>query len=250
MNPIRTLSFFSLLAALPALSVDVVTVKDDDGNVVNGETLTIYDVPASFEMSLGLTTNLNGSSARVVNVKRYEMGYASGSQNYFCWGVCYLPEAAGNRPTWVSIDPVSMSPGTDFTGFHAYYRPVGTTGISGFRFVWYAVDDPTDTAYVDIVFDTQNVGMADRALLGAALQAYPNPATGGEAFVTWAGARMPSGAEVVLYNSIGDRMRRVRITTVDRLRLDVADLPAGVYFASVEAQGRSIASVRLAVASR
>ena len=229
---------------------NLLDIKDEFGTVVNGETVTVYDLPTAFEMSASLLTNLNGPASKTVNLKRYEIGpLVSGTYNYFCWGVCYIPRLAGVSPLWVSVDPVIMAPGVDMTNFHGYYRPMGTTGVSTFRYVWYDEAAPSDTAWVDIVFDTQHVGFAEQSQ-EASFIVYPDPAVGGEVFIE---SRTGSGSDrdmLLVFNAIGERVIGKMLSAGNASeRLSVSNLPDGMYFLSLERNGRPVATRRLVVAS-
>src|SRR5262245_54346566 len=111
---------------------------------------------------------------RLVNVKRYELNVVTGTQNYFCWHVCYLPQDAGTMPVWVAADPHELLAGVPFEGFAAHHVANGILGVMGYRYVWYDVNTPSDSASVEIWFDNttglQEVAGAPFFLLS------PNPA--------------------------------------------------------------------------
>lgn len=237
----------ALLAALPTLAdAQVVTLKDEGGNVVNAQTVTIIASTWPFEMECDLTSTLTGSSDKVINVRRYELNTVTGTQNYFCWGVCYLPQNSGALPVWTSVDEVNMTPGTDFTGFHAYYKPNGISASTGFRFVWYDTANPTDTTWVDIYFDTQFVGIAEAAA-GARLSAYPNPANGGEVVLEHGAI---ANGELVVSDVLGNTVLRRTLGGSQRTRFNVDALPEGVYFATLRSNGDTIATRRIAITGR
>lgn len=224
-----------------------VTVRDAQGNTVNGQTIAVYAPSTTMEMYKGLQTILGGSADRTINVKRYELNFAPGSTNYFCWGLCYGPQDGGSMPYWLSVDPVMMTPNTPFNGFSAYYRPEGTVGISTYRYVWFALDNPNDSTFVDIVFDTQTVGMAEsRNELG--VEIYPNPVTSGDITLTFNMAGDRSGLELVIYNVLGERaVVRPLDAVQDRLVIPDGVLRQGIWFVNVERSGKILLTKRLIV---
>jgi hypothetical protein len=237
----------ALLTALPLMTdAQVVTLKDEGGNVVNAQTVTIIASTWPFEMECDLTSTLTGSSDKVINVRRYELNTVAGTQNYFCWGVCYLPQNSGALPVWTSADEVNMTPGTDFTGFHAYYKPNGISASTGFRFVWYDTANPTDTTWVDIYFNTQFVGVPEGSGR-ITLNAYPNPASGGEVVLEHGAV---TNGELVVCDVLGNTVLRRTIGGNQRTRFNVNGLAEGVYYATLRSNGDILATRRIAVIGR
>lgn len=226
----------------------VVHLEDEAGNSVGG-TLIVGDCQWSTD-TVSLLTSLNGSVARTVNVRRHELWPVSGTKNFYCWGVCYLPANSGSFPTWVSNDPVDMTPGVEIDNFHAYYQPQGQSGATLFRYVWYDLATPAgaDSAWVDIQFCGQ-VGINESASSISSLRVWPIPALGQDVQLDYSISGSMVGAQLVLYTILGEQVKTLRLATHDgRVQLPAASLPTGVYFANIEREGRVLASQRLVIA--
>ena len=226
----------------------VVLLHNEAGNVVNGTTITA-DCAWSTD-TVSLLTSLTGSVAQTVNVRRHELWPVSGSKNFYCWGVCYLPANSGSYPTWVSQDPVDMTPGVELNNFHAYYQPFGQTGATLFRFVWYNMDTPlgADSAWVDIQFCGQ-VGIDEQAAAVNGLSVWPLPASGQDVQIDFSLQQPTAHARLALYTILGEQVRTLRIASSGgRVVLPTADLGAGVYFVNLESEGRVLATQRVVVA--
>ena len=245
---------YTLLAcAMGAISsvfaVDLVTLNYGN-NVVNGQTLAVVGAASTFELEASLSVTLNGDAERTLKVKRYEIDPVSGTQNTFCWGECYLPVDASARPTWVSDLSETLQPGVLFNGFHAYYYPTGTENMTKFRYVWFAMDNPTDTAYVDIIFDTRvnAVGQQEIAAATTGLEVFPNPATGANMTLRFTGVAANGQVNWTLHNALGsiERQGNLRNGQGDVV-LSLDGLAAGVYFASVVQGGRAVATKRVVI---
>ena len=109
---IRYSSLVALLALAPfAMRAQLdLTVTDVWGTQQNGQAITYYGEASDFEQEVDLHTTLSGPNALTINVRRYELNTVPGSQNYFCWGVCYLPQNSGLLPTWVLMKRSKASP--------------------------------------------------------------------------------------------------------------------------------------------
>ncbi|MBX2971955.1 MAG: T9SS type A sorting domain-containing protein [Flavobacteriales bacterium] len=242
-----------LAFALPFLlsaQTPFVTLTDDDGNEVNG-TVIVSPCSVSAETdTVHLYATLNAAVSREVNVRRYELGTVPGSTNFFCWGLCFAPREAGERPVWVGSVPVMMEPGVETSGFGAYYSPNAAAGTAGFRFVFYDTDSPTDTAWVDILFDVSTgVKEAQEAVLS--FDAYPNPTVDGSMTLRCTLHPTLQGASMVVYDALGSKVLIQPIRgNGGTVVLPREKLQPGMYFATIEANGRALLTKRLAVGSR
>ncbi|MCB9193150.1 MAG: T9SS type A sorting domain-containing protein [Flavobacteriales bacterium] len=136
---------------------------------------------------------------------------------------------------------------------HAYVQPNGNVGVAKFRFVWFDVDQPNDSDWVDIMFDTTpGAGIGENTAAVRTFSAYPTPALQGRVDLRFdlvnGGA---SRTDLVLYSVLGTEVRRVRLTgTSGTVTVEQGDLGAGLYFANLEADGRPIATRRIVFGSR
>ena len=101
-------------------------ILDSDSINVNGQTITYYgnvsDTLAKFHFGV---KNISPGSLDV-KLKRSEIGKLSGTQNYFCWSICYTPVNSGAKPTWTDIGSVFMKPDSIYENFSAYYLPTSS----------------------------------------------------------------------------------------------------------------------------
>lgn len=248
---LRYSSLVALLALVPFAThaqLDL-TVTDVWGTQQNGQTITYYGEASDLEHEVDLHTTLNGPNALTINVRRYELNTVPGSQNYFCWGVCYLPQNSGLLPTWVSQDEVDLTPGTTFEGFHAFYKPLGTADVAGFRYVWYNVDATNDSTWVDIYFDSA-VGIGENAA-ATTFDVHPNPAVGENVVLEHALANPGSLGSVVLRDVLGNTVLTRSLSSAQgRTVIAAGQLRPGVYFATLEQGGKALMTRRITVAAR
>jgi hypothetical protein len=243
------LAFSGLFISLIA-QAQLLNVKTAGGEVVNGQSLLVIGQPTDPTLELDLITNLNGLDSKTVNMVRYELDDCTGTLNYFCWGECWLPDTAGDHPTWLAISPVQMAPGVDNTGFHAYWKPVTTVSTCCFRFVWYDVADVNDSVFVDICFSTEPDASVNELAAGVSrFDVSPNPSTGGMLQFSFDLAEQASDLQLVFTNALGQRGLVVPVAAqTARVSVDSELLRAGVWYASLESAGRRLATRRVVVA--
>jgi len=244
-------SLFALcLPSLLMAQTPIVTLTDEEGNEVNESLVTHAGASWHMRDTVSLFATLNGDPARTVNVRRYEVDVVEMSKNFFCWGVCYTAQTAGNIPVWESAHPVSMEPSMAVDNFHAYYEPRGHGGASLFRYVWFDMDNTNDSTWVDILFDSP-VGMGENSGGVIGFEAYPNPAMDAPMTVRFALDPGVVGAQLVVYNALGSKVlsQAVRGSSA-AVVLPRDDFQPGVYFANVEVAGKALITRRLVIGGR
>jgi hypothetical protein len=226
-------------------------ITDPQGAVVNGMTVQVDGQANDPLMELDLSVTLLGTATDVIGLKRYEVNVVPATINYFCWFECYVPWSAGQYPLYVAPDPVQLSESNAFTGFHAYYNPNGVSGSSTFRYVWYTADGSTDSVFVNIVFNASPVGLAEQVAERAGVSASPNPCNGGAVKFTFTGTPASQGGTLMMRNTLGEVVRSMRVTPGQRDLTMFADgLANGIWFASLEKDGRMLATQRLVITAR
>ncbi len=253
MNRTRySLALLTLWAAA-ANAQGLIGIRNGDGELVNGTVVFVQtDITASLS-DVGLYCELlEGTEPEQINVRRYEMWPVTGSSNYFCWGVCYNAVPSGTNSTWLSQHYVDLTPGVPVNNFHAYYEPNNTPGTSRFRFVWFRTSDPNaaDSSWVDIDFGA-SVGVEERTSALNSMKVMPNPALASDMKISLDLDAAVRGARLVIYNTLGSKVQEHSLpagSTVVTLRRE--DLTPGIYFGSVEVNGRVLESRRLVIGSR
>jgi hypothetical protein len=245
------LSYSALILALGAglsAQAQLLNIKNTDNQVVNGTTVWRAGASTDNVMELDLLANLNGAQAKTVNVKRYEVTPVMGTKNYFCWGECWLEQPAGTHPVWYAITPVQLAPGVDYNGFHAYYKPQGMDTTACFRFVWFDENNTNDSVFVDVCFSSTGAGVEDLSIADADMNVVPNPTNGAVPTVQFSGEGANVEGLIVVRSATGATvMTQRKQAGQQNVALDGAELPEGVYFASLEQAGRNLATKRVVV---
>lgn len=247
----RTLTLLSAAGVLAlGASAQMVLMHDTLGNqLTSGQHIIHIGAADAYDLKHSVYLTLNGGSNRVVNVRRYELNVQPGTMNYFCWGVCYGPQGAGDMPVWNSManHTLLLQPDVQVRDFGAYHMPQGLVGSSTYRYVWFDVAAPTtDSVWLDIEFRSLAMGMAEQRV-APVLSVYPNPSNGEEVRLEL-DTKGEQGLLISIYSLVGERLRTERPRgngPVSELRLN--GLAAGVYFAVVERNGRALSTQRVVV---
>jgi hypothetical protein len=238
--------FVAAALAFSVSQAQLVTVTDEQGNVMNSTLVVVNGLSSDEVIDRGFTTLLNGDVAKTVDMVRYEIDPVMGTANYFCWGECWLPQAAGAQPTWEAISAVNLAPGVANNGFHAYYNPEGLEACANFRFVWFDSADPDDSVWVDVRFCAEApIGIQEER--APAFSMSPNPAVGQNVQFSL-DMNGSAQTDLVIYSVLGERVRAHRLSKdQSRFDLSTSGLAPGVYFAALERNGRALNTQRLVV---
>lgn len=217
-------------------------VASDVDNIVYGE-------PAASYLQANATITNTGSTDIDVLVKFEEvMAGPVGSGHYFCWAVCYNEGSITQGFVTPAQHYVTVPAGSSSTNFYSDYVPHGTVGIATYRYTFYDSSNPSDETSIDITFNTQNVGVEElRAGTNGVSDSYPNPARS-VAKVNYSLAQGWRNAEVKVYSMLGSLVKTVALTEDQgTLKLNVASLPAGMYFYTLEVNDQTVATKKMMV---
>jgi hypothetical protein len=247
----KNVYILALMTLLPVTSwAQWLSLQDSQGQpVTNGGTVSVSGMASESLLTLPLTATLNTSTAINVNMRRYEVDVVSGSENYFCWGVCYDAMPSGTLPVWFAGQEamITMEPGTPVNEFKAYLVPNNTSGISTFRYVWFNTANASDTVSVTVVFQVAPVGIAEVAAPKARIEVFPNPVVD-DARLRYAVSHASGTARLVVHNALGSVVHeRVLNAHEGEVVLETRAMEPGFYFASVQVNGRALATRRIAV---
>jgi len=200
-------------------------------------------VDAGILQGEGTVENTNGASAVDVRVKRITVDTVPGSQNYFCWEQCYEP------PTSISPTAMSIAPGQRIDQFYADYKPNGNPGISTLIYCFYNDANEADSVCTTVRFSASPVGIQD-VFLGnqsGISESYPNPAKS-VAKINYALSAGWNKAELMVYSMLGAQVRKINLLEDQgTLKLNVSDLPSGMYFYTLMVDDKSIATKKMLV---
>ena len=238
-----------LLVAVPVLVASALSaqsfsfVDHNQAPVANGSTIIYYvDQATSTETHDFEVTNTSANSI-TTKVRKTVTASQAGQTFYFCTDQnCYAPS------TVLSVSFTVTSQGsfqllTDFT-------PNNTTGISSVRYTAFDVNNPNDSTYFTIEYHVSPTGIANHSMVKANIgNPMPNPAAAVFNMNYNLGTSFGTGeAKLVIYNMLGDVVKTETLAEAEgTFRMDVATLDNGVYFTSLEVNGKQLSTKRLVV---
>jgi hypothetical protein len=158
---------------------------------------------------------------------------------YFCWDLCY-PSNIGQ-----SFGSISLNPGQDTNAFsgHVYSTNTGVNCVDSVRYTFYNARDVNDSLSVVIKYAASTTFRLEENTV-AIKNIYPNPAT--QFVFIEIEEHERDGLTVDLYNLLGSKVRS-EVVTSNRVRLNVADLHAGIYLCTVSKRGTAIETQKIVV---
>ena len=212
---------------------------------VVGQSLVVFDYESVVQ---GLPSDITLlSPAKVVNtsgndmdvkVKFFQNDLVVGAGHFFCWAVCYTEGAV--NPGFESPHSLTIAAGDTVPNFYSDYKPHNTSGISHFTYCFYDENNMSDSTCIDLRFDTQSLGIEDASQL-ADLVAYPNPADN-EMTIKYSLSAGLKSPKIEVYDVLGSKVRSEDIKDENgKFVLETMDLPSGMYFYKLKAEGTDLA---------
>lgn len=182
----------------------------------------------------------NGSDATYDVARIYNGSTGIADSNYFCWDLCY-----GVGTDSSNFGGVFLENGVRNTDFYigVYIRGNGVTGQDSLIYRFYNSADPSDSLDVTFYINVSpTISIEENA--ADAVTVYPNPAND----VIYVSAPEVNSGTVRLMNLAGVTVRNQVLNGADRVRLDVRDVPAGVYMIQTISSGQVLDAQRVVIA--
>jgi hypothetical protein len=222
-------------------------------------TLAVITGSASAQQSLTLTTpgvNFTGPAntiqighARITNtgggqldvkVIRTQKDTAAGHDSFFCWGGACFPTTTNESPF-----SITMNPGDFDSTLEAKLDPRGNAGTSVVTYCFYDTNNPSDSVCITYTYNFTGVGVEEIPLSKALSVASPNPA---DNFTIISYQSTTRNGKLVIANLLGNIVREIPLNDKQNtLRISTADLGAGIYLYSLQADGKTIVTRKLIV---
>lgn len=211
-------------------------------NSFNISNVYVNGDPAFLLQGHATITN-NSNSAKDVAVARTVNNLYPGHIGYFCWFQCYPPNIS------VSPDILSIPAGGSINLFSADVETNAISGVSYNTFCFYDVNNPTDSACVNIVFDA-TTGISEltnnRNYIS---KPFPNPSSESASF--YVNIMRGSKARLKMFNMLGSEVKDMPLAenTRSSVKVNVSDLHAGLYFYSLYINGKSTLTGKITVSA-
>ena len=217
--------------------------------LINGTAITLIDTVKSDnnqDVAVEVDATSKFTSSTNIKVKRYELtSTAPLSENAICWGVCTINILWGVKPLDTTDQvPMNLNQKVTFSG-HVYPRLKG--GVTVFKYVWYDVSNPNDSAWVNVTFDIRNpnaVGI-DEVKKETSIKIFPNPASD---YVNVAITSNEVNKKIEIIDLLGKVVYSNTIAEDNsKLRVNTSNFLPGVYFVSVTSNNKSIRTSKIVI---
>ena len=188
-----------------------------------------------------IITNTSNETESILLSKRV-ISEISGSYNTFHIGDCCDPSIT------VAPVPFILQPGesSDGNSFHLLYNPCGKEGTTTVEYTFSSGSSST-ILRVNYIYSTS--GIANPDIRVNSITAYPNPATTSVTVSYELSGSLPSNdVHLVITNLVGSKVAVHSLSgTSGKVVMDLNDLDAGIYFYSIEANGKAVSTRKLIV---
>lgn len=202
---------------------------------------------ASSDMDVHIDITNNSSTTKNVKVFKID-NLASGHTSLFCYAQnCYAP-STDTTPVAVGISGSSTLLSSHTDGFKGTLSPNGNAATSTVTYVAFDVDNPTDTASITITFKP-TIGKDDYLSSNNTLSAaYPNPVVSGITKVKFSLDVAPQRAKLKVYDLLGKTVKSYKFNVQEgTAKINTDEMKAGIYFYSLEIDGKGVATKKLIV---
>ncbi len=241
--------FFTFIFVLAVATVSAfaqsLTLTYEGNPVSSGETIEV--VVPELNVSVDYYLDVNNVSDNDVTVRVYkdDLDMAEGASASLCFaGSCYPPTTTQSS-TIVIPAHSTLSHVSDDNAFHMQYKAT-LAGTSFVQFTFVNEDNADDNAVVvfKLVYDPTSI--VSNAV-ATKMRAYPNPASE-NVTIEYAYAGQSSNVKLVIKNLVGNTLyTKVLDANGNRVKVDVSEYSSGIYFYSIEADGRPLVTKKLLV---
>ncbi len=237
------------LATITLVQAQSLQLQDTLGNDISGTTLNITNPGGDIYNAFSEEVTLKNNSATTKNVKCKRViisALPAAMSNYFCWVSCYGPYT-NTSPTAETVAANQL-----VKKFHGYVNPNGTTGSGTIRYVFYDEANVTDSVFVNINFTvTTTTALKNNASTKTIVSSiFPSPASN-VAYLKINDVTSYANKKISLkiYNMLGKEVAKQTINTIQETIAieNVSDMPSGIYFVTLLADAKEIATKRLVI---
>jgi hypothetical protein len=233
------LLFLPLFLAIAVSAQWSFTIKDNYGNTLNNQTIDKTVDTATVTATVHLDVINNSGSAKNTYMKRREIQLVSNTQNYFCWDMCYPPFVG------TSTNGVNINSSSNYTLGSVDYMPQGQLGMTIIQYIVYDYSNPNDSAYFTVRWNATPAGIKDISG-GLVSPAFPNPAQN-QTTVNYTLTGSVAG-HIRVFNMLGATVNLIPVTPgKGSVVIPVSDLENGIYFYSLIAGNKIIATRKITV---
>lgn len=245
MKKIFTLLFALVIAASCAFAQSL-TLTYEGADIDDGDTIEVLVPQLNVTADCYLDVNNVSNADVTVRVYKEELEMVEGASASLCFaGSCYPPSTTSSLHTVVIPAQSTLSHLTSDNAFHLQYKtPIAGTSYIRFNFANEDNSDDNVSVVFKMVYDPTNVvSMA----VATKMRAYPNPASE-NVTIEYAYTGSSNTVNLVIKNLVGTTLYTKRLdVNGNKVKVDVSEYSSGIYFYSIEADGRPLVTKKLLV---
>ena len=191
--------------------------------------------------------NTSGTDIQL-KVNRNTISLLSGAENAFCFGSCFLPNVDETIAAYTFLAGDTLKK-DDITHFYTLYNPHGGSGTSIIKYNFYDVDNPLNRASVVFKFVSEGVGICNpKHEIVSTFEAYPNPTNSNVTIKHNFTNTNVENVQIVLSSLTGAVIETINVNpSENETTLDISNLSQGIYFYSLQANGKTSVTKKLVV---
>ncbi len=194
--------------------------------------------------AVAVVKNVSGSTKSSILCRRQIISMVTGNYNKFCWGT-----QCGSPTTDVSATSVNLAPNATSNTFVGYLGDVSMSLINDT--VRYIVFDSTNVndslSWVVVYCFSTGVNEVIPTAKNTLVNAFPDPSDNAS-LINYTLAKDAKTAKINIMNMIGNKVAEYQIDTKDsKFNIPTKNLNAGIYFYSLEVDGRVTSTKKLMV---
>ncbi len=230
------LSLFSATVFSQSLSIirNSVIVPNNTTVAFDFDTVTVVHDYEDFDIRNNSNTELQ------VWVKKVYLNVCPGNENSICWGQCSFEFLLG---------PVSIAANTTISSeFSFHYNPMGQTGGSNIRYVFFVDHNQTDSVCFNVKFrHPYDVGVNEIYKNYLFTNAFPNPASN-IATINYSYSSEVNNANIVVADLLGKVVKNIPLSSKQgKVTINTIDITDGIYLYSLQLNGRIVSTRKLIV---
>ena len=221
------------------------TVAYEGALVNNGDTLEVV-VPVlntTVDYYLDLS-NVTDNDVPMM-VYKNDLDLVAGASTSLCInGTCYPPSTTELGPIEIPAHS-TLSHATSADAFHLGYKTIaeGTSYVM-FTFSNYNNSDDCTSVVFKLVYDPTSI---ETTPVASKLRAYPNPASD-NVTIEYAYTGNSNAVNLVIKNLVGATLYTKKLdVNGNKVKVDISEYSSGIYFYSIEADGRPLVTKKLLV---
>ena len=234
-----------LMLATVATYAQSLSMTYEGVTINNGDTVEVavtqLNTTADYYLDL---TNVTDNDVTMV-VYKNDLDMVEGANSLLCiGGNCFPPSTTESNPLVIAAHS-TLAHATSQEAFHlGYITPAAGTSYVMFTFSNYYNSDDCTSVVFKLVYDPTSINQVANA---TKMRAYPNPASD-NVTVEYAISGNANKVQLVIKNLLGATLYTRNLdANANKVRLDVSEYPSGIYFYSIEADGRPLVTKKLLV---